>query len=558
MANRVVIIGGVAAGPKVAARARRLDTTLQVTLVERQPYLSYAGCGMPYYLCDTVGDLDQLRTTQAGLLRDAAYFQQLFGITVELETEAVTIDRRRKQVVVRKTNGGELRELPYDRLVLTTGAHPVVPPFPGTDLPNVHCLSTLTEAEELKQAALREGVGTCVIVGGGLIGLECAEAFVTLGLDVTVVEALPHLAPALLDPEPATALRRYLEEEDVSVRVNEPVCEIVGEDRRAVGVRTEEATYDADLVLLAVGVRPNVDLAREAGLKLGVTGALAVDAFCRTSDPDIYAGGDCVECTHLVTGDKVYMPLGSTANKHGRVIGTNLAGGEATFPGVVGATVFQVLDYHVGRTGLTETQARRCGFDVVTSVCPGFDRPHYFPGHSRLLVKLVADRSTGKLLGVQVVGPGEAAKRVDVVTTLLTTGGTAAQLATLDLAYAPPYSQALDLLLQAANMIENKRQGTTHTVTLAEVQERLAAGENLVLVDVRTAQEHEERPLDLPGVHHIPVTELRARSGELPRDAALVCFCAFGPRSYLAEAILTEAGFSPVAFLEGGMAMPPG
>jgi len=531
---------------------------LQVTIVERQPYLSYAGCGMPYYLCDTVSDLDQLRTTQAGLLRDADYFQRLFGVTVELETEAVSIDRQRKQVVVRPTHGGEPRELPYDKLVLATGSRPFVPPFPGTDLPNVYCLSTLTEAETLKRAALEGGAGSCVIVGGGLIGLECAEAFLTLGLEVTVIEALPHLAPALLDPEMAAILRQYLEEEDVTVRVEEPVREIVGQDGRAVGVRTDKATYEADLVLLAVGVRPNVDLAQQAGLDLGTTGAVAVDEFCRTSDPDIYAGGDCVECTHLVTGDPTYVPLGSTANKHGRIIGTNLAGGQATFPGIVGATVFQVLDYHVGRTGLTETQARQHGFEVVTAVCPGFDRPHYYPGHNRIVIKLVADRSTGRLLGVQVVGPGEVAKRVDVVTTLLTTGGTAAQLATLDLAYAPPFSQAMDLLLQAANMVENKRQGATRTVTLAEVEERLAAGEELVLVDVRTAAEHQARPLDLPGVIHIPATELRARCDQLPRDHPLVCFCAFGPRSYLAAAILRAAGFSDVAFLEGGMAMPPG
>jgi rhodanese-related sulfurtransferase len=320
------------------------------------------------------------------------------------------------------------------------------------------------------------------------------------------------------------------------------------------GVETADGqSVDADLVVMAIGVRPNVELAKAAGLTIGETGAIAVNEFLQTSDPDIYAGGDCVENTCMITGRKIYVPLGSTANKHGRVIGDNVTGGSTKFPGVTSTAVFKVLDYNIGTTGLNSRDAEKYGYNLVASVAPRGERAHYYPDSKSIIVKMIADRETSKLLGAQVIGPGEGVKRIDVVASVLRFGGGVKDVADLDLGYAPPFSTAIDPVAHAANIIRNKIEGLAHGISSTGLKSRLGDDGDFVLLDVRTHGEVEREPFKDPRVVHIPVQELRRRHEELPRDKEIITFCRTSVRAYEAERILKGRGFQDVKFLDGSL-----
>jgi len=314
---------------------------------------------------------------------------------------------------------------------------------------------------------------------------------------------------------------------------------------------------DASLVLLSLGVRPNVSLAKEAGLTIGTTGGLVVNEYLRTSDPAIYAGGDCVEVVNLITRKKTLVPMGSTANKHGRIIGTNITGGSDTFPGIVGTAVVKVFDLNVARTGLNEAQARDAGYDIVTSLIPSFDHATYYPGSRDILVKLVAEKSSGQLLGGQAVGTGDTSKRIDVLATALTFGARVDDMANLDLSYAPPYNSAMDPLHNAANVIRNKQTGHAKALTPQEVKNKLDKGEKFVLLDVRSPLEWKAQRIEAPQVKLLPLPELRKRMGELSREDEIVILCRTSIRAYQAERILDGAGFKNVKFMDGSMAAWP-
>jgi NADPH-dependent 2,4-dienoyl-CoA reductase/sulfur reductase-like enzyme len=402
MAKKILIIGGVATGPKAAARCRRLNPEAEITVVERQDLVSYSGCGLPFYIEDVIEDYNQL--LGGATVRDAAYFRNHRGFTVLDRTEAKRINRDRKTVTLLDLRTGETREHRYDALVLATGASPFVPRIEGVDLEGVHRLYNPPQAKAIKEA-VDGGASRVAIVGGGLIGLETCGAFIARGCQVTILEMMNQLVPNLLDLEMSLLLENYLTSKGVKIVKGSPVSKIIGERGKAVAVQTADGRmFETDLIVVAIGVRPNVELARDAGLTIGPTGAIAVDEYLRTSDPSIYAGGDCVESTHTLTGEKVYAPMGSTANKHGRVIGDNINGMETVFPGVAGTAVFKVLDWHCGSTGITEKKARQLGYDAVTALCPRHDYSDYIPGAKYTVIKLVADRKTRRLLGCQVVG----------------------------------------------------------------------------------------------------------------------------------------------------------
>lgn len=555
---RIVIVGGVATGSKAAARARRRDPHAEITIVERGRRLSYAGCGMPYYVQGQVHEFHDLMSTPAGVIRDAAFFQNVKDIRVLNQTLAEKVDRLRKTVSVVHVVTGKRDELPYDKLVLATGGVPVEPRIEGADLKHVFRLNLPDDALAIRKAVECGAVKRAVLIGGGLIGLETAEALVARGIKVTLVEMLDQLLPAMLDREVATFLEKYLRGRSLEIRLGEKVTRIEGGPEGSVArVHTTTGAIEAEMALIAIGIRPNVQLARDAGLALGPTGAIAVNEQLQTSDPDIYAGGDCVECTHRLTRQKVFVPLGSTANKHGRVIGDNITGGRSVFPGIVGTTVFKVFDFNLARTGLTETQARQLGHDVATALVPGPDRAHYYPTAATLLLKLVADGKDGRLLGAQALGAGDAVKRIDVLATALTFGATLDHLPDLDLGYAPPYSTAVDPLAHAANVLRNKRDGLTRAIAPRELKARLDAGEALVLLDVRTPAERDQTQLQDPRVVWIPLGQLRKRLTELPKDRAIVCFCKVSQRGYEAQRILDGAGFANVSFLDGGLVAWP-
>ena len=543
MAQKVVVIGGVATGPKAAARFRRLDPTADITIVERGDLVSYAGCGTPYYIKGDIAEFGDLIETPVGTPRDAVFFRKVKDIRVLTSTLAQGIDREKKVVSTVNVETSEQQELVYDKLVLATGGTPFLPPVPGIDLKNVFTLRSPHDASAIRDAIDSGRAKRAVIVGAGLIGLEMCEALVARGLEVTVVEMFPHLLPGLLDVETAAFVARHMKAQGIHGIMGERVVGLEGDDLGNVKrVVTEEQSIETDMVIMAVGVRPNDQLARDAGLDVAEKGGIVVNEYMQTSDPDIYAGGDCVLCKHLVSGQMVYVPLGSTANKHGRVIGTNLAGGKETFPGILGTAVAKHCDFNIGCTGLTEKKARELGYNVVTSLSPAPDHAHYYPGAKVILVKLIADADTRKVLGVQVVGPGEAAKRVDVVASALCFGATVDDLATLDLGYAPPYSGALDNVIHAANIIRNKLDGVAKAISPIKVKAKMEAVDSFVLLDVRGPSEYEMMRIKDPRVKLIPLGRLRDSLDQLPRDKEIIPFCKISLRGYEAQRILEGAG----------------
>lgn len=547
--RQIVIIGGVAAGMKVAARTRRLDPQAKIIVIERGAQLSYGACALPYYLQGVVAELDDVRKTNNGTLRDEAFFRKVKGVEVRCRCEALAIDRRQCSVRVRDLANGREEELPYDALVLATGSRSIIPPLPGVDLAGVRALKNPEDAAAIAEEATRGR--RAVIVGGGLIGLEMAEALTDRGLTVTLLEMKDQVLASALDFGMAALVHRELRKNGVELRLGEPLQAIEGEKGRVTQVVTARGSYPADLVVLAIGVRPEVSLAREAGLEIGPTGAIAVDQQLRSSDPSIWAAGDCAESRDLLTGQPVYLPLGSTANKHGRVVADNLCGREASFPGVLGSLIVKVFALNVARTGLSEEDARLLSGDPVTILAPSPDRAHVYPGAKPIVLKLIADRASRRLLGAQILGPGAVDKRIDTLATALTFGATADQLAQLDLSYAPPFSTAMDPLHQAANALRNKLDGIGESLSPLEVRAMLAAGRPLLLLDVRSPAEHRE--VRIPGATLMPLGSLRERLEDLPRDVEIVPLCKISLRGYEAQRILRDAGFSRVRFLEGGI-----
>lgn len=550
---RVVIIGGVAAGPKTAAKIVRENPDAQVTLLEKGRFVSYAGCGLPYYVSGVVKQQKDLMSTPVGVVRDAAFFQKVKNVKVLTETEALEIDRAGRRVRARRNGEAEGFWLEYDKLVLATGAEPVIPAIPNASLENISTLHTLPDAERIKALVAQAKAREVVVVGGGLIGVETVEALFEYDCQVTLVEMMPQIL-RMLDWEMARMVERHLEMNGVNVLTNTKVAAFEG-DGRVSGVMTSQGRLPADLVVLGIGVRPNVALAREAGLEIGLTGGIKVDEAMRTSDPAIYAAGDCVESTDLVTGKPCYVPMGSTANKQGRVAAINICGGQDRFPGVLGSTVCKVFDFCVARTGLTEAAARQHGYKVVTVLVPDADQPHYMPHARRIVIKLVVDERTRKLLGAQAVGPGAGDKRMDVAAMAITAGMTVDQLSKADLCYAPPYSPALDNIITAAHVARNKLDGLVSGITPMEVKARLDAGDDFLFLDVRTPDEYKRERL--PGSTLLPLGELRSRLGELPRDREIITYCQLSLRGYEAARILQGAGFPRVRVMDGGIAVWP-
>lgn len=550
---KVAIIGGVAAGPKVASKVIRLIPQASVTVVEKGEFLSYAGCGLPYYISGQVKNHAELMSTAMGVLRDAVFFQKVKNVHILSRTEAMEIDRTNKRVRIRDLGSSRESYLDYDKLVLATGASPIRPSIPGSNLGNVFCLHGVHDAEGIKAVLSGGRARDVVIVGGGLIGMETTEALVSSGCRVTIVEVLPYTL-RVLDPEIARLVELHLESKGVKVLTSTRVNSLEG-DNEVRAVVTDKGTIPADLVIMGIGVRPNTALAQAAGLEIGEMGGIRVDEHMCTNDPDIYAAGDCVESKDLLTGGLCYVPLGSTANKQGRVAAINLCGGKDTFPGVLGSTVCKVFDYCVARTGLTETAARELGYHVTIALAPGPDRANYMPTSRMLMLKLVLDSDTRRLLGVQAVGPGAGDKRIDVAATAITAGMTVDQLANLDLCYAPPYSPAMDNLITAANVARNKLDGHMFAISAGEVHKMLHEKKAFIFLDVRTPGEHEQ--VRLPGATLIPLATLRGRLDELPRDKMVVTFGQISLRGYEAALILRAAGFENVRVLDGGVAMWP-
>jgi NADPH-dependent 2,4-dienoyl-CoA reductase/sulfur reductase-like enzyme len=439
VAERLVVIGGDAGGMTAATQARRLRADLDIVALEKGVRTSYSACGIPFLVGGEVARVDDL------VARTPQQLREQHRIDVRLRHEAMALDVDRGEVEVRDHDHGRTFRLGFDQLLLGVGATPRRPPIPGIDLPHVHGVQTLEDGERLLEAAERGGNGDVVVVGGGYIGLEIAEAFLHRGCKTTVVESATQVMRTL-DPDMGELVSRAMRRHGVDVRCGSTVTEIT--DTHVVLDDGEE--LPASLVVLGLGVEPNVDLARDAGITIGPSGAVAVDRRQHTSAAGVWAAGDCCESHHLVSDRKVHIALGTHANKQGRVAGTNIAGSYATFPGVVGTAVTKICDTEVARTGLNEAEARAAGFDFHVARIEATTRASYFPGTTPLIVKLLAERRSGRVIGGQIVGQEGAAKRIDVIATALHARMDAEQMTALDLSYAPPFAPVWDPVLVAA------------------------------------------------------------------------------------------------------------
>jgi NADPH-dependent 2,4-dienoyl-CoA reductase/sulfur reductase-like enzyme len=457
---RLVILGGVAAGTKAASRARRLDPEMEITVYQEEPEPSISECGLPYLLSGVVEERDDL------VARTPEKFAEK-GIEVLVRHRVEWIDVTGKKLSVLDLNTGETFDDTYDRLVIATGARAVLPPVPGAELEGVFKLRFLTDSDEIARYIRERSPSRATIVGGGYIGLEVAENLCRLGLEVSLIEGEDRVALAY-GPEVSEYVEAELEANGVGVYTGEKVNEFTGEGR-VTGVKFGDRELQTDLVIVGVGIKPNVELATEAGVEKGTTGAILVDRHMKTNVPNVWAAGDCVETTNLVSGRPVWVPLGDTANQMGRVAGTNAATGEETleFPGILGTGIFKVFDLGVGKTGLSEKEAEDTGFDVVSAGLEANDRAAYYPGAGKVFLKLIADRATGRLLGAESAGSG-ADKLTDICAAALWGRLSYPDLVNIDLAYSPPYGPALSPVIQAATILSGKFDRTKEGVRSSE------------------------------------------------------------------------------------------
>lgn len=542
MGRKIVVIGGVAAGAGAAVKARRTDEGAEVVMIERGPYVSYANCGIPYYVAGDIQQREEL------FLVTPERFASRFSVDVRTRQEVVEIDPAARQVTVRRLDsGGEYRES-YDRLVIATGNAPVKLPVTGNDLDGIFSLWTVPDADAIQRLISERSPKRALVVGAGFVGLEAVEALAKREIQVTLVELAQQVLPQI-DPEMATPLSRHLVQRGVKVILGDAVAQYLGDGKVNGAMLKSGLRVDCDMVISAVGVRPQIDLARKAGLSIGEAGGIVVDDHMRTSDPNIYAAGDIVESVNLVSGRRVRLPLAGPANKQGRVAGANAAGGDMRFRGVLGTMIVKVCDLTAGKTGLGEEEARKAGLDVFVSYTHSPDHAGYYPGAETMAVKLIVERSTGRLLGAQAVGPRGVDKRIDVFATALLGRMTVEDLEDLDLAYAPPYGSAKDPAIVAGMVSANIHRGEVEAMTPQELAAAQAGGRDIQVVDVRTPGEY--RAGHIPSAVNIPVDEMRQRYGELDPSRDTVVYCGIGYRSYLAYRILRQHGFRRLRNLSG-------
>ena len=543
---KVIIIGGVAGGASAAARLRRLDETAEIILLERSGYISYANCGLPYYIGGVIREKGALS------VQTPESFGGRFRIDVRVKNEAVSIDPKEKTVRIRKLETGEEYAESYDRLLLSPGAKAIRPALPGIGDPRIMTLRTVEDTLAIRNYLEEKRPKRAVVVGGGFIGLETAENLMKEGIAVTLLQRGNQVLPPL-DYDMACQVHAYLRGKGLDLRLNRNVTgflpdgealtvrmETMGTDTAAAGAARKE-TARADFVLMAAGVLPETTLAKEAGLTLGQKGAIVVNEYMQTSDPDIYAVGDAVEIRHFITGKKTLAALAGPANRQGRIAADHICGRNSAYRGAQGSSIIMLFEMTAASTGVNEKQAKALGLDYDRVITFSPSHAGYYPGAQNMTIKTLFERSTGRLLGAQIVGFDGADKRIDVLACAMRAGLTGEELQEMDLAYAPPYSSAKDPVNMAGYVIGNVRSGLVEQYHWEEA-DGLAEREDVILLDVRTEAEY--RNGHIPGAVNIPLDELRGRLEELDREKTLYVNCQSGLRSYLACRILSQNGFS--------------
>ncbi|PLX50647.1 MAG: pyridine nucleotide-disulfide oxidoreductase [Desulfobulbaceae bacterium] len=559
MGEKIVIIGGVAAGPKTACHAKRLMPDAEITIIDQDSLISYGGCGIPYYVSGDVSDEDELRKTSFHMTRNEDFFLRAKGVTVRTLTRAVAINRQEKTVAVEHVQSGDKDAVPYDKLVIATGSQPFVLPIPGADLDGVYTISDLHKAIDIKGRLATGKVGKAVVIGGGAIGLEMAEAFTDLwGVETSVVEFMPQLLPRIVDPWFATMLEKHMSAMGVQIHTGEGASEIVADENgRACKVVTPKRTIETDIVIMATGVRPRSQLASDAGLIVSPFGIVVNDRL-QTSDPNIYAAGDCIEITHMVSGQKFMAPLGSLANREGRIVGDNLAGIATTYPGAMGSFIMKAFERCIGATGLSLESARAAGFDADAAITAPSDRAHFFPTEAKIPLQLVFDRRTRRVLGVQGFGPMNDAvlARIDAAAALIAKKGTIDDFSLCEMAYAPPFATALDALNTAANVADNMQMNRQRNVSIPDFMawmDDFSSQPDWRALDIRHPSE--VKPFkEKYGETWLEMVydSVRANYRELPTDKTLIIICDAGTRSYEIQVFLDAMGIGNTLVLGGG------
>ena len=538
---KVLIVGGVAGGATAAARIRRLDETAEITVFERSGYISYANCGLPYYIGGVITDPEELT------LQTPESFFSRFRINMKVHHEVTAIHPNQKTISVRNLETGEEFEESYDKLLLSPGAKPTQPRLPGVGIKKVFTLRTVEDTFHIKEYINKNQPKSAVLAGGGFIGLELAENLKELGMDVTIVQRPKQLMNPF-DADMASFIHSEMRKHGVKLALGHTVEGFEEKDGGIDILLKDEMPLHADMVVLAIGVTPDTHLAKEAGLELGIKGSIVVNDRMETSVPDIYAAGDAVQVKHYVTGQEALISLAGPANKQGRIIADNICGGDSRYLGSQGSSVIKVFDMTAATTGMNETNARKAGLDVDTVILSPMSHAGYYPGGKVMTMKVVFEKETYRLLGAQIVGYEGVDKRIDVLATAIHAGMKATELKDLDLAYAPPYSSAKDPVNMAGFMIDNISKGILKQWHLEEV-DLLPRDGSVTLLDVRTVREYGNGHIE--GFKNIPVDELRERLDEIEKDKPVYVICQSGLRSYIGTRILEGNGYKAYNFSGG-------
>lgn len=536
---RIAIIGGVAAGMSAAAKARRTNEAAVITVYDRDRFVSYSGCAMPYYLGGIVPSVESM------VPREERFFKAWHNVDVLTRTEVVSINPDNKTLSVKNLDSGEERIDVYDKLIIATGAKPNMPPIKGIDGAHVFVLRNINDIIRIKGYIDEHKVKRAAVIGTGFIGLEVCENLVESGVAVSLIERLNKVTPNL-DPDMAMYIEEHVAAHGVAIYKSADIEEITPAQVRLKG----GTAIDADFVLVSAGARPDTALATAAGVELGGLGAIKVDKAMRTNVPDIFACGDCAEHYSVITGKPIYRPLGSTANKMGRVAGVNAAGGTAEFGGVLGTAIFKVFEMTAAQTGLTLTEAQAEGYDPEVVYNSKYSRPDIMGG-TDIFIKSVADRSTGRVLGAQIIGFDGVDKRIDVLATAITFGAKADDLARLDLAYAPPFANAKDAVIYQGMIHSNSINGGRLVIDPSELKRLIASGEKYLLIDVRSASQFARDHIDT--AVNIPLSRLRGALAGLDKDTPTIVYCNVGVTANAAQNVLINSGFGKVYNLTCGI-----
>ncbi len=559
MSKNILVIGGVALGPKAACRCKRLMPDANVTMIDENELISYGGCGMPFYLSGEINNLDDLRATPYHRIRDASFFEEIKGVNVRTRTRALSIDPKAKTVLVENLKTNEQETLNYDELVIATGASPRIPQVEGVDLKNVFAVTRLEAVYDIRKSCEQGEINKAVIIGGGFIGLECAVALAEMwGVEVSIVEMASSILPGALSAGMASMAEKDCQDNDVAVFTNEKLVRIEGENGKACRVVTDKQTLEAQVVILAAGFIPNGQLAKDAGLEVAPFGGVVVNEYMQTTDPNIYAGGDCVAIKHLITDKMSFLPLGSMANRQGRVIGTNLAGGKSRFEGVVGTWGVKLFELTFCGTGLSLERAKAEGFDAISVHIEQLDRAHFYPEKHMMGLELVVEKSSRRVLGMQgVCAAGDALKaRVDAVAVALQMGKpTVDDISNLEIAYTPPIASAMDVVNAVANVADNVLEGRFKPMQPEEFAKlwETRAEHNTFFVDTRPGDAGAAIQERDSAWHFIPLEEIEAKLSEIPKDRPVALICNTGLRAYDANLILKNNGFENVTNSLGGL-----